>query len=191
VIINMRRRAPNETVEPYRCRLELAAGEELRRRLELWASTILERVRDKYPLMPDGVSDRAADVWESLLSVADAAGGNWPDQARVTAVTLVTSSIRGEGSLGVRLLTDIQTVFGEREALATKTLLAELINMDESVWADLKGKPLTDTGLAFRLRPYEVGSKVVCIGEGTAKGYVKEDFYDAWQRYLARPLWKR
>jgi hypothetical protein len=51
---------------------------------------------------------------------------------------LVTSSIRGEGSLGVRLLTDIQTVFGEREALATKTLLAELINMDESVWAEGK-----------------------------------------------------
>jgi hypothetical protein len=74
VIVNMRRRAPNETVEPYRRRLELAAGEELRRRLELWASTILERVRDEYPLMPDGVSDRAADVWESWsqrLSVSE------------------------------------------------------------------------------------------------------------------------
>ena len=32
-----------------------------------------------------------------------------------------------------------------------------------------------------------MGSKVVRIGEGTAKGYAKEDFYDAWQRYLPRP----
>jgi len=137
--------------------------------------------------MPDGIADRAADVWEALLSVADAAGGEWPERARVTAVTLVTSSIRGEGSLGIQLLTDIKTVFGEREAMATKALLNELINMDESVWADIKGKPITDRGLAFRLRAYEVGSKVVRIGKGTAKGYAKEDFYDAWQRYLPRP----
>ena len=187
VIIKMRRRAPNETVEPYRRRLEVEKGERLRERLTLWAATILDQVRDTYPTMPDGIADRAADVWEALLSVADAAGGEWPERARVTAVTLVTSSIRGEGSLGIQLLTDIKTVFGEREAMATKALLNELINMDESVWADIKGKPITDRGLAFRLRAYEVGSKVVRIGEGTVKGYAKEDFYDAWQRYLPQP----
>jgi hypothetical protein len=54
--------------------------------------------------------------------------------------------------LGIQLLTDIKTVFGEREAMATKALLNELINMDESVWADIKGKPITDRGWAFRLR---------------------------------------
>ena len=187
VIIKMRRRAPNETVEPYRRRLEVEKGERLRERLALWATTILDQVRDTYPIMPEGIADRAADVWEALLSVADAAGGEWPERARVTAVTLVTSSIRGEGSLGIQLLTDIKTVFGEREAMATKALLNELISMDESVWADIKGKPITDRGLAFRLRTYEVGSKVVRIGEGTVKGYAKEDFYDAWQRYLPRP----
>jgi hypothetical protein len=187
VIVKMRRRAPNETVEPYRRRLEVEKGQRLRDRLALWATTILDQVRDTYPIMPDGIADRAADVWEALLSVADAAGGEWPERARVTAVTLVTSSIRGEGSLGIQLLTDIKTVFGDREAMATKTLLNELINMDESVWADIKGKPITDRGLAFRLRAYEVGSKVVRIGEGTAKGYAKGDFYDAWQRYLPQP----
>ena len=40
VIVNMRRRAPNETVEPYRRRLEVEKGGALRRRLEVWASTI-------------------------------------------------------------------------------------------------------------------------------------------------------
>jgi hypothetical protein len=152
VIVKMRRRAPNETVEPYRRRLDVEKGQRLRDRLALGATTILEQVRDTYPVMPDGIADRAADVWEALLSVADAAGGEWPERARVTAVTLVTSSIRGEGSLGIQLLTDIKTVFGEREAMATKALLNELINMDESVWADIKGKPITDRGWAFRLR---------------------------------------
>ena len=91
------------------------------------------------------------------------------------------------GSLGIRLLTDIRTVFGEREAMATKTLLNELINMDESIWADIRGKPITDRGLSLRLRPYEVASKVVRLGDATAKGYAKEDFYDAWRRYLPQP----
>jgi Protein of unknown function (DUF3631) len=122
-----------------------------------------------------------------LLSVADAAGGDWPKQARVAAVTLVTSSIRGQGSLGIRLLTDIRTVFGDRGALATKVLLNDLANMDESVWADIKGKPLTDRGLALRLRDYEISSKTVRVGEWHGKGYAKEDFYDAWQRYLPQP----
>jgi hypothetical protein len=187
VIVNMRRRAPNETVEPFRRRIELEKGERLRQRLELWASSITEQIQNKWPEMPAGITDRAADVWEALLSVADTAGGAWPKRARDAAVALVASSIRGEGSLGIRMLTDIRTIFGDREALATKTLLSELINMDESVWADIKGRPITDRGLALRLRPYEICSKDVRTGEWHGKGYLKADFHDAWQRYLPPP----
>jgi hypothetical protein len=187
VIVKMRRRAPNETVEPYRRRLEVEKGQRLRDRLALWATTILDQVRDTFPQMPPGITDRNADVWEALLSVADAAGGRWPELGRDAAVTLVTSSIRGEGSLGIRLLTDVRAIFGDRDALATKTLLNALTNMDESVWADMKGRPITDRGLALRLRPYEIASKTVRVGEWHGKGYAKEDFHDAWQRYLPQP----
>lgn len=85
VIVKMRRRAPNETVEPFRRRLELKKGERLRERLALWAKTVHSKVQDTFPAMPDGIADRNADVWEALISVADAAGG---DLAR-------TSSCRG------------------------------------------------------------------------------------------------
>jgi hypothetical protein len=160
VIVNMRRRAPSETVEPYRRRLALAAGEGLRRRLEVWASTIFDQVHGEFPEMPAGIADRNADVWEPLLSVADAAGGDWPKRSAVAAVALVSALGRGEGSLGVRLLTDIRTVFGNQQEMRTKELLKSLINMDESIWAEVnKGNPITDRGLAFRLRPYEIGSK--------------------------------
>ncbi len=37
VVIKMHRRAPNETVEPYRPRVNAQAGDELRKRLEHWA----------------------------------------------------------------------------------------------------------------------------------------------------------
>ena len=187
VIVKMRRRAPNETVEPYRRRLEVEKGDRLRERLALWATTIGDQVRDTFPEMPNGIEDRNADVWEALLSIADAAGGNWPKQARVAAVALVALLRRGEGSLGIRLLTDIKAAFGERDSMRTKELLDALINMDESVWADMRGKPLTDRGLAVKLRAYDIGSDDIRIGDWHGKGYLREFFHDAWERYLPPP----
>ena len=79
VIIRMRRRARNEKVEPFRARLHEKEGNALRDRLAKWAEHVRELVTDAWPEMPDGVTDRPADVWEPLLAVADAAGGDWPD----------------------------------------------------------------------------------------------------------------
>ena len=144
VVVNMRRRAPNETVEPYRRRLEVEKGDHLRNRLAVWASNVTDQVRDAWPDMPEGITDRNADVWEALFSVADAAGGEWPNRARVAAVALVALTRSGEGSMGIRLLTDIRSVFGARDVMRTKDLLNALIDMEESVWADLRGNPMTE-----------------------------------------------
>jgi hypothetical protein len=64
------RRAPNETIEPYRRRLEVEKGDHLRNRLAVWASNATDQVRDAWPDMPEGIADRNADVWEALFSVA-------------------------------------------------------------------------------------------------------------------------
>jgi hypothetical protein len=184
VIIRMRRRAPHEPVEPWRRRVNEAEAKALGNRLAEWAATVFSRVRDTWPKMPDGVIDRAADVWEALLGVADAAGREWPERARVAAVTLVTSSMANQPSLGVKLLEDARTVFGKREHMATKELLTGLHNLEESIWEDVKGKALSDIGLARRLKRYGIQPKVVRIGDGTVRGYLREDFHDAWKRYL-------
>ena len=71
---------------------------------------------------------------------------------------------------------------------ATDTILKALHSLDESPWADIKGKPLNDRGLASRLRPYGVKPKLVRIGgDHVLRGYAKEDFHDAWRRYLGPP----
>jgi hypothetical protein len=185
VIVPMRRRAPHERVEPFRPRLVTAAGNRLRDRLAAWAAGAIPRIIGVWPEMPDGVQDRAADVWEALLAVADAAGGHWPDTARVSAVTLVMLLQEAKGeSLGLRLLNDVRTVFGESVALPTATLLTKLCGLPESPWADMRGKPLNDRGLAVRLRRYEIKPKVIRVGATTHRGYVREDFVDAWCRYL-------
>lgn len=92
VNIRMRRRARNETIEPYRTRIHEQQGFALRDRLATWAEQVSERVMNVWPAMPEGVTDRPADVWEPLLAVADAAGGEWPDRAREACVVLVAAS---------------------------------------------------------------------------------------------------
>jgi hypothetical protein len=134
--------------------------------------------------MPTGICDRDADVWEALLAVADAAGGTWPDAARVAAVALVAASKQSSPSLGVLLLSDLRNVFGKAEALGTEDILNKLHAIDESPWGDLRGKPLDARGLSNRLRPYGVSPSSVRIGGTTPKGYRRADLWDAWIRYL-------
>jgi hypothetical protein len=183
VILKMRRRAPTERIEPYRRRVHAPEGHRLRDRLAEWAVQIRDSV-NPYPSMPDGITDRAADVWEALLSVADVAGGDWPERARAAAVTLVTDAMVVPPSLGVRLLADLKIVFGDKDAVSTVDLLSFLVSVDEAPWGDLKGKPLEARRLAKLLKPYGVSSKTIRIGTETVKGYTRESFWDAWVRYL-------
>ncbi|TPL06418.1 DUF3631 domain-containing protein [Mesorhizobium sp. B2-4-14] len=187
VIIRMRRRSPDETVEPYRRRAHKPDGDEVHKRLAAWASFIAEDIGAVWPEMPPGIKDRDADVWEPLLAIADAAGGKWPELARVSCVSLVSASKVGTPSLGIRLLADLKTVFGSNDKISTKTIIENLCALPEAPWSDLRGKPLSDTGLAERLKPYGVKSKQIRIGEWGGKGYERADLHDAWKRYLSTP----
>lgn len=187
VIVRMRRRAPTETVEPYRRRIHSPAGNQLRDRLAAWAARVSENLSDAWPEMPEGITDRNADVWEALLAVADAAGGDWPARARVAAVAFVADSKVGTPSLGVRLLSDLREILGDRDVMPTDTILTALAELDEAPWADLRGKPIDARRLANYLQPYGVRSKTIRVGSGTPRGYTREDLSDPWARYLGDP----
>jgi Protein of unknown function (DUF3631) len=159
VVIRMRRRRSDETVKPFRLRQHGPAGHELRRRLVRWAARIVTSVTDVWPELPDGIEDRPADVWEALIAVADAAGGDWPQRARASAVTLVAAAREQQPSLGIWLLS-----------------------------SDLKGRPLDDRGLARWLAKYDIKPRLIRNGDQVLRGYNRADFYDAWARYCPAPL---
>jgi hypothetical protein len=184
IIVRMRRRAPSETIEPYRRRTHAPEGHALRERLAQWAERHLAELSACRPTMPEGVTDRAADVWEALLAIADVASGEWPERARVSAVTLVTDAMARTPSLGIRLLSDLRTVFGDNDAKLTADILGLLTTLEEAPWSDLKGKPLDARRLASLLRPYDITSTTVRVEAVVAKGYRRVDLYDAWVRYL-------
>ena len=184
VVLRMRRRAPDEQVEAWRRRINGKEGHEIREQLALWAEGALPRVIDTWPDMPKGVTDRDADVWEALIAIADVAGGKWPGLARAAAVALVKEGKESSPSLGVRLLSDIRDAFGDQDKLPTETILRKLIARDDAPWGDMRGKPLNDIQLSRRLKGYGIKPKLVRIGSDVARGYAREDFHDAWRRYL-------
>lgn len=189
IVVRMRRRAPDEKVEPWRLRINGPDAELLRERLSQWASSVADRLAAGtfWPDMPQGVCDRDADVWEALLAVADLAGGRWPADARAAAVALVNASRNRKPSMGVLLLSDIRTVFmaGGADKLTSDQLLKGLGDLEESPWATIRrGEPIDARGLASRLAKYGIGPKAQRQGENVFRGYSLGQFVDAWERYL-------
>jgi hypothetical protein len=183
VIVRMRRRAPDEPVRDYRERVTRPEGEALRDRLQGWAASAAERVGEPWPQLPAGVADRAADVWEPLLMIADLAGGDWPKLAREACTAFVTGARDDTQTVGTRMLADLQQIFGDASALSTEMILGKLHALEESPWGDWYGKPLDPRGLAKLLRAYEIRSRQVRIGEVTVKGYRSADLLEAWRIY--------
>ncbi|WP_404435237.1 DUF3631 domain-containing protein [Microbacterium aerolatum] len=195
VVVPMRRRARGETVEPYRERQNGGELEATADRLAAWARTATKRIGDPWPEMPEGITDRPADVWEPLIAVADAAGGAWPDLARDAAVAIVRDATDRPASLGIRLLADVRRVLAREEhgdRIRSTELLHELIGLEDAPWSDLGGKGAIDSRYlgrtfdAYKIapaKPIRFGGSV-----GVAKGWQRSDFADAWARYLPEPV---
>ena len=73
VIVGMRRRAPDETVLPFRTRRDGPALAQLKTQLHAWVRGHLDELESAAPELP--VEDRAADTWEPLVAIADPAAG--------------------------------------------------------------------------------------------------------------------
>lgn len=178
IAIRMRRRAPDEVVARFRTRTvrdEVAAIV-----APEWDSVT---VGTDVTVVPEGLSDRAADGWEPLLAIADTAGGDWPNRARSAAVAL-SSEEDAPMSVGIRLLGDIREVFGTDSHLPTADLLSALHELDGSPWGEWYGSPLTARELAKILAPYRIAPTLKRMSGTRARGYFASDFDDAWRRYV-------
>ncbi|RSM65756.1 hypothetical protein DMH03_00950 [Amycolatopsis sp. WAC 01376] len=192
ITVHMRRRAPGETVEPFKTRRIESEAEPLRDRLADWVRSVAEQVGEAEPEMPDGVTDRSAEIWEPLLALADAAGGDWPEKAREACKHFVANNNPRAGSIGTRLLADLRDVFTAHQAerLPTTVILESLHAMEEGPWADYYGKPFDARHLSKELGRYGVEVHAFKHNGTTAKGYRttgETGLADAWTRYLPPP----
>ena len=99
IVLRMRRKSKAEAVQRFRYR-------RVRTEAEAIAQPDWDAVPD-VPDVPEAMSDRAQDMWEPLLAVADVAGGTWPARARQAAVVL-SAEEEQRPTLGVQLLIDVR-----------------------------------------------------------------------------------
>jgi hypothetical protein len=186
IITRLRRRRPDELVEPLRLD-RTDALDVLARKAARWGADHREALAVADPVMPAGIYNRAADNWRPLLTVADLSGGEWPARARHSATALSRDGEESE-SARVLLLGDLRELFDAESSgvLFTREILAALAQREDRRWPEWKaGKPITARQVAALLKPFGIKTnKTVRRGVDTDKGYLGEWFDDAFVRYL-------
>jgi hypothetical protein len=169
----------------------------LSERLAAWATpAVIERLGEWEPEYPPELRDRQVESWWGLFSIADMAGGPWPELARSAALALhIGQADESSLSLGVLLLAHIKLAFDESglDRMPTADLLGLLVANEEGPWGRWWGAELNRDGppqaaktdLARKLRPFDVRPKAIRMPDGTTpRGYAREDFEEAWAIYL-------
>ncbi|MDP9329994.1 MAG: DUF3631 domain-containing protein [Actinomycetota bacterium] len=191
--IELARKVRGIDVERFRSRGKLEETAPLREQVAQWAEEHLEALRAARPNLPDELNDRQQDVWEPLLAIADEAGGDWPTRARAAARELHGGGDEADTSATLLLLRHLRDLFAERgdaAALPTETILGGLVDNDEGPWARWwsvdsdHAKRSAASGLAKMLKNFGITSTTIRVGDATPRGYRREAFFDAWNRYL-------
>ncbi|MCA1705853.1 MAG: DUF3631 domain-containing protein, partial [Actinobacteria bacterium] len=189
--IRMQRKKKTEQVERFRPRLVNEEANRLRAQLAAWCEAHTPELADAWPKLPDELTDRQQDSWEPMLAIADLAGGDWPARAREAAVTLASASI-SEDALGVLALEHLRDALGDDDRITTRHLLDVLTARDDAPWAEWWGPQVRDDhtqGPAARLskilKEFGVKPKTIKLADSsTAKGFLRADLADAFERYL-------
>jgi putative DNA primase/helicase len=182
--IAMRRKKAEEKVERLRESRLMRTNEELRRKCVRWAEDNLGALEQADPSMPETMNDREADCWRPLFAIADRVGGVWPERVRVAACAMAEDG--KDMSVTVQLLADIHSIFGTPQKLTSEALVKELAEMEDRPWAEWgkSGKPISKIQLAGLLKPFGIKPGPIRIGSSVLNGYKREQFDDAFARYI-------
>ena len=196
ITIELARQTRDRRAERLRDREARAALAPLKNELQAWAEKpgVKEALEAARPVIPGELHDRAQDICEPLLAIADLAGGEWPEITRSALVKLYAGE--EDADTGVELLKAIKALFDEKQAdkLPTKDIIEWLVGLEDGPWASwfedaLKHDKLKTAGskLARLLKRYRNDGVEHCkvrAGGETAWGYTRDCFRKAWERYL-------
>jgi hypothetical protein len=201
--IRLKRKTRKTVVKRFYRRIVRPLASSLHQRVASWASENLADLRTAYPAVIDELSDRAFDVIEPLLAIADHVGGSWPKRLRDAIGELMLGEAVEDHSLGVGLLCDIRRVFdtmrsacdldgeqetdiGSNQRIWSTDMVVRLVDLDEPShdWATLlRGRSISANWLAKTLRNYRdygVKSEQLKINGVNRRGYSCSSLEEAW-----------
>jgi hypothetical protein len=142
---------------------------------------------------------RDEDKWMPLIGIADYLDAELGTRVRQIAAGMIGETATDKQSLPILLLADIKQLFDRKrehrypnpDKYASQALCDDLAGLEERPWRTLptgKGKepkPITQNRLALMLQDFHITPRTIRIGDHTPKGFERDDFEDAWSRYLA------
>jgi len=182
IVITMQRKMPGEKCE----RLRELDPTQYRQRCADFVRHHSHAIARARPDIPSSLNDRAADIWEPLLAIADLAGGQWPALARQAAEKL-SASYDDDITLIGYLLQDIRNwlVVQDLDRIFCRDLVEALNPVHDRPWEDLRrGRDINEWWLGHRLSELGIRSRPIRTGDNVAKGYLLADIEPAFRRYV-------
>jgi len=189
IIIEMKRKLPNETAVDFD-HVDDAEFTKLRRQLARWANDHAALLAKAVPEIPPGFHNRVKANWKLLLAIAEKVGGEWKRHAWQAAGAIEEIKATFESSIGVTLLEAIRIMFEpDVDCLLSRTIIDKLVADPEQPWVEYKrGKAITQKQLAGLLGQFQIISGTVHPPDiASGKGYRRQQFEEAFGRYLAPP----
>jgi len=185
IVITMQRKMPGEKCERLR---ELDATE-YRQRCADFIQQHREAIAKARPDIPSPLNDRAADIWEPLLAIADLAGGEWPELARQAAEKL-SGAYDDDITLIGYFLKDLRNVMVLKsvDRMLSRDLVAFFNPRHDRPWEDLRrGREINEYWFGHKMSDLGIRSRSIRIGEVTGKGYLLAEIDAAFRRYVPDP----
>jgi hypothetical protein len=172
-------RTSGQPVESYRRRLHQGQARALNAALVKWGSRHSNTMADCWPEPPEGIEDRAAELWEPLLAVGEVVGGVWLERARAACRVLALGEPEqddDEPDTPVEmLLADMGQVFMGEDRLASRTIVERLRLLPGSPWKRYPNVIAAGKEIAAMLEPRGVAPRPVWLDGVTVRGYDRTD----------------
>jgi hypothetical protein len=200
--INLQRAKPGELQERFEPDQIKDLLDEIRNRLREWALHAGPSLKGQDPQMPAELVNRDADIWRFLFSIADLAGGRWPEVARdaARAITL-NASDKGSGQEFRHALQQALKLAHDQEQLAARRLARDNLGISQIAEGNLRISSdglckllkavtpgqidLKTPKLAERLKPFDISPAPIKVGGKVLRGYKEEDLREMLDRYGA------
>lgn len=187
ISVEMKRKLTTQKVQSIR-RANNSQFDEIAQKFARYAQDNSDVFSAHLPNGVEQINDRANDNWEPLFTIADLAGGEWPQLAREAAIAL-SGTEEETSSIGEQLLSDCYEILAKNSSdrIRTVDLLDSLCADDEKPWLTWnRGERITNRQLRDILVPFGIKPTDIKFDSKTKRGYYKADFTDAYQRYVAQ-----